>query len=97
MYVSFMQNLFNPETMIELLSFKGEVEMEIQNIQQAMKSQEDESQMTQISRLLGQLSKLEYQLLSKDEECKSLKAEIVILKTQPNPAMHGPSVSLQNY
>ncbi len=68
--------MFDPETMFQLLAFKGEVEMEIKNIQKVMTSQEDESQITQISRLVGQVAKLEHQLTSKDEECSCLRSEL---------------------
>ena len=75
-----LQSIFGPEAMAELLTFKGELEMEIKNLQQAMISQEGENSISQISRLLGQVTKLEYQLEMKESECESLKAEVEGLK-----------------
>ena len=66
--------------MAELLTFKGELEMEIKNLQRAMISQEGENSISQISRLLGQVTKLEYQLQVKESECESLKTEVEGLK-----------------
>ncbi len=68
--------------MFELLSFKNEVEMEIKNIQHVMKKEEGESQITQISRLLGQVSKLESQVKMKEEEIVVLKSELENVKQQ---------------
>ncbi len=70
------QSIFGPEAMTELLTFKGELEMEIKNLQQAMTSPDGENSISQISRLLGQVTKLEYQLQEKEAECESLKTDI---------------------
>ena len=68
--------------MTELLAFKGELETEIKGLQKAMSSHEDESSISQVSRLLGQVTKLEYQLKTKEDECKVLITEVNSLKSQ---------------
>eukprot|EP00794_Sanderia_malayensis_P005551 gene5551-6236_t len=76
------EGLFDPDTMHGLMAFKNEVELEIKSIQQVMKREEGESQITQISRLLGQVSKLEHDNSSKEEEIVALKSDLQILRKQ---------------
>lgn len=82
MSVLSLQSVLRPEALSELLMFKGELETEIKSLQKAMNSQEEESSISQISRLLGQVTKLEYQLKDKEEECKKLMTELSTCQTK---------------
>ena len=68
--------------MAELLTFKGELETEIRQLQRAMNGNDEESSISQISRLLGQVTKLEYEQKEKDEQYQALKRELDSLKMQ---------------
>ena len=81
--------------MCELLAFKGELENEITNLQKAMSSHEEESSISQISRLLGQVTKLEYHLKTKEEECQDLRNKLDSLKAPSENDAH--ITSEENY
>ena len=68
--------------MCELLAFRGELENEILSLQKAMNSHEEESSISQVSKLLGQVTKLEYQLKAKEEECQELRNKTDCLSAQ---------------
>ncbi|XP_065071969.1 uncharacterized protein LOC135696495 [Rhopilema esculentum] len=74
------ESIFGPEALSELVSFKEDLEMEIKNLQKAMRNKEEDTSISQVARLLGQVTKLEYQLKAKEEECVSLKSEIDAFK-----------------
>jgi len=76
------ESIFGPEAMCELLAFRGELENEILNLQKAMNSHEEESSISQVSRLLGQVTKLEYQLKTKEEESQELRNKTDCLLAQ---------------